>query len=300
MTTQQTGAPAPAPDFFVSYTKDDRTWAEWIAWQLEEAGYHIVIQAWDSLPGHDFVKWMAQNIQSAQHVLAVLSPAYEGAASLAVPEWTAAIGRDPTGEHGIFIPVRVTDFSPGGLFGTRGYVDLVGKDEEAARAALLEGVRQRRLEPAAEPPFPGHPGAPTTAEPGQRAPAAPSPPRFPGPDPPGPFDRVRAAMLQLDEQSERFRTYPLLGYDLHAFLDYTFFPKVRDSLARLECINSAEWRDTGWAMEFSDIRDQAMRKLTRAEACRGGELTQRITELLRTLKRLRDKVASRYPQMLDG
>jgi hypothetical protein len=26
-------------DFFVSYTKTDRTWAEWIAWQREAAGH---------------------------------------------------------------------------------------------------------------------------------------------------------------------------------------------------------------------------------------------------------------------
>jgi len=26
-------------DFFISYNSADRTWAEWIAWQLEEAGY---------------------------------------------------------------------------------------------------------------------------------------------------------------------------------------------------------------------------------------------------------------------
>ena len=25
------------PDFFISYNKADREWAEWIAWQLEEA-----------------------------------------------------------------------------------------------------------------------------------------------------------------------------------------------------------------------------------------------------------------------
>jgi hypothetical protein len=25
-------------DFFISYTGADRRWAEWIAWQLEEAG----------------------------------------------------------------------------------------------------------------------------------------------------------------------------------------------------------------------------------------------------------------------
>lgn len=36
-----------AADFFVSYTSTDRTWAEWIAWQLEAEDYQVVVQAWD-------------------------------------------------------------------------------------------------------------------------------------------------------------------------------------------------------------------------------------------------------------
>src|SRR5262249_8408630 len=34
-------------DFFVSYAQADRGWAEWIAWQLEQDGYQVLIQAWD-------------------------------------------------------------------------------------------------------------------------------------------------------------------------------------------------------------------------------------------------------------
>jgi hypothetical protein len=30
-------------DFFISYTRTDRAWAEWIAWTLEEQGYSIII-----------------------------------------------------------------------------------------------------------------------------------------------------------------------------------------------------------------------------------------------------------------
>jgi predicted ATPase len=41
--------------FFISYTSADRVWAEWIAWQLEEAGYQVKIQAWDFSPGGNFV-----------------------------------------------------------------------------------------------------------------------------------------------------------------------------------------------------------------------------------------------------
>jgi hypothetical protein len=42
-------------DFFISYNSADRNWAEWIAWQLEEAAYSVVIQAWDFRPGGNFV-----------------------------------------------------------------------------------------------------------------------------------------------------------------------------------------------------------------------------------------------------
>ena len=42
-------------DFFISYNKEDTHWAEWIAWQLEEAGYTTRIQAWDFRPGSNFI-----------------------------------------------------------------------------------------------------------------------------------------------------------------------------------------------------------------------------------------------------
>ena len=34
-------------DFFVSFNQADRTWATWIAWVLEEAGYSVWFQDWD-------------------------------------------------------------------------------------------------------------------------------------------------------------------------------------------------------------------------------------------------------------
>jgi hypothetical protein len=42
-------------DFFISYTQEDRSWAEWIAWVFEEKGYAVTIQAWDFRPGGNFV-----------------------------------------------------------------------------------------------------------------------------------------------------------------------------------------------------------------------------------------------------
>ena len=50
-------------DFFISYTQSDRAWAEWLAWELEVAGYSVRLQAWDMPPGTAFVHEMDQALQ---------------------------------------------------------------------------------------------------------------------------------------------------------------------------------------------------------------------------------------------
>jgi hypothetical protein len=62
--------------FFISYNKTDRTWAEWIAWHLEEAGYTTIIQAWDFRSGTNFVQKMHEAVQKAERTIAVLSTNY--------------------------------------------------------------------------------------------------------------------------------------------------------------------------------------------------------------------------------
>jgi hypothetical protein len=39
-----------ARDFFISYPSADQRYAEWIAWELEAAGYTTFVQAWDFGP----------------------------------------------------------------------------------------------------------------------------------------------------------------------------------------------------------------------------------------------------------
>ncbi|MGZ3610292.1 MAG: toll/interleukin-1 receptor domain-containing protein, partial [Ktedonobacteraceae bacterium] len=63
-------------DFFISYNKADQRWAEWIAWQLEEAGYQTLLQAWDFLAGGNFVLDMNTAARKATRTIAVLSPDY--------------------------------------------------------------------------------------------------------------------------------------------------------------------------------------------------------------------------------
>src|SRR4051794_949845 len=104
----------PMADFFVSYNSADRAWAEWIAWQLAEAGYSTVIQAWDFRPGSNFELEMQQAAALADRTVAVLSPNYLNAL-YTQPEWAAAFTRDPAGNQGSLLPVRVADAELRGL-----------------------------------------------------------------------------------------------------------------------------------------------------------------------------------------
>src|SRR5437588_10253547 len=142
-----------ARDFFISYNRADRAWAVWIAWQLEAAGYSTVLQAWDFVPGSNFVLEMDKAAQQAKRTIAVLSPNYLSA-SFPQPEWGSAFAGDPTGAERKLVPVRVVECDPRGLLGQVVYLDLVGLDEEQARAHLLAGVGER-LKPSEAPAFPG-------------------------------------------------------------------------------------------------------------------------------------------------
>jgi hypothetical protein len=140
-------------DFFISYTSADDDWAEWIAWQLESAGYTTLIQAWDFRPGMNFVSEMQKGATECGCTIIVLSPQFINS-KFTDSEWTSAFAKDPNGELGLLIPVRVAECKPPGLLHARIYIDLVGLSEEEARQSLLDGVREGRAKPVSAPPLP--------------------------------------------------------------------------------------------------------------------------------------------------
>jgi hypothetical protein len=140
--------------FFVSYTQTDRRWAEWIAVQLEDAGYETFVQAWDIRPGADFMLAMDMASAESDRTIAVLSPAYLKS-QFTQPEWAAARVQDPTGKLGLLVPVRIAEVELRGLLVTLVYIDLVGLTEAAAKEALLSGVLRGRAKPSTPPAFPG-------------------------------------------------------------------------------------------------------------------------------------------------
>src|SRR3569833_2242937 len=63
-------------DFFISYSPADERWATWMAWELEQAGYRTVLQAWDFVPGTNFIDFIDRGLSRSTIVLAVLSEHY--------------------------------------------------------------------------------------------------------------------------------------------------------------------------------------------------------------------------------
>ena len=140
-------------DFFISYASADREWAEWIAWQLQEDGYEVVIQAWDFRPGSNFIQQMNAALAESKTTIGVLSSAYLRS-SYGRAEWTAAFihGYD---EQPQLLFVRIEDVEPPPLLRPWIYVDLVGLNATEARKTLLAGVQSGPVRPSIEPKFPG-------------------------------------------------------------------------------------------------------------------------------------------------
>ncbi|SEH08719.1 toll/interleukin-1 receptor domain-containing protein [Candidatus Venteria ishoeyi] len=145
-------------DFFISYNGKDQSWAEWVAWEVEQMGYSAIIQAWDFNAGGNFVNAMQEAAKNAQRTIAVLSQNYLDA-QFTHPEWHAAFRQDPKGEKGLLIPVRIGECDLDGLLSQIVYIDLVGVDEKKAGQALREQLKSiitgKRRKPQNKPVFPG-------------------------------------------------------------------------------------------------------------------------------------------------
>ena len=122
------------PDFFVSYTGADQAWAEWVSLVLEQAGYRVVVQAWDFGSGN-FLEHMERAVRRARRLLPVLSEAYlEGKYGLT--EWTA-FAKDLS----TIIPVQIEDIETRSILGTLVRVNLLGLAERDAAERLRSRIQ---------------------------------------------------------------------------------------------------------------------------------------------------------------
>lgn len=160
-------AEADRKDFLISYTGADLAWAKWIAQELERDGYSTIYQDRDFPAGCNFVLQMHEAIKRCDRLIAILSRGYLDAV-YTHPEWAAYFKKDPKGDKGLLIPVRVLECDPEGLLDAISYIDLSKlKEGEAAREVLLSNIRKKAPAPTH---FPGaqasRPGSSSTRYPG--------------------------------------------------------------------------------------------------------------------------------------
>ena len=144
-------------DFFVSHAGADRAWAEWVAWQLTDAGYTVELDAWDWAVGQNFMLAMSDALARCDRVLALFSPAYFERTRYTTDEWTAALVHVQETAQGRLVPVRVENVPAEDMPAVLRpliFCDLFGLDAAEARRVLLEAV-QGPKRPDGEPVFPG-------------------------------------------------------------------------------------------------------------------------------------------------
>ncbi|RKS74428.1 WD40 repeat protein [Actinomadura pelletieri DSM 43383] len=194
-------------DFFISYSPADERWASWIAWQLEAAGHRTMMQAWDFVPGTNFIDFMDRGLSEAKAVVAVLSSNYLRSRYGRL-EWMAALRADPDDPARKLVTVRIEDCPIDGLLSTITYVDLVGIDDpDEARGLLMRRIEEALAGHARPENGPGFPG------PGRSLPSArpPLPGRLEGSE--GPAEHIPAGERPVRRAPVAAPVFPAAGGD---------------------------------------------------------------------------------------
>ena len=96
-------------DFFVSHAGADRAWAEWAAWQLQQAGYTVELDVWDWAAGQNFIAAISDALDRCDRVVTLWSAEYFAQSQYTTEEWSTAAAKAPDAEHGRLVPLRVED-----------------------------------------------------------------------------------------------------------------------------------------------------------------------------------------------
>ena len=138
---------------FVSHAGADLAWAEWVAWQLEDAGYEVELDAWHWGAGENFVLNMDRAL-AAGPMVALFSAAYFDPERWTTEEWTAKLaGREK------LIPLRIEKCAVPPMLGALFAPALFELGEKKAREVLLAAVKGPAGPPRVSPGFPGEGGA---------------------------------------------------------------------------------------------------------------------------------------------
>ncbi|MFC9325914.1 FxSxx-COOH system tetratricopeptide repeat protein [Kitasatospora sp. NPDC057015] len=127
-----------AQQFFISYAGPDRLWAEWVGWQLKQAGHRVELDRWNWRTGDDFILRMNEALERADAVVALFSDAYFAPERWTQIEWTATIA-----SQNRLVPLEIAPLATGripDILSARLRRELHGLDETGALAALRDAV----------------------------------------------------------------------------------------------------------------------------------------------------------------
>ncbi|MEU6274077.1 FxSxx-COOH system tetratricopeptide repeat protein [Streptomyces populi] len=160
-----------AQRIFVSYAGPEQAWAEWVSWQLQQAGHQVELDRWHWRTGDDFIQKMNLALDNADAVVALFSRQYFAPKRWTREEWSAVVAL-----RGRLVPVAIellADDDIPALLAGRLRTDIHALDETAAAAALLEAVHGP-VPPTGPVAFPGAASADTTTKPDTQRPRLPS------------------------------------------------------------------------------------------------------------------------------
>ncbi|MDT0569417.1 FxSxx-COOH system tetratricopeptide repeat protein [Streptomyces sp. DSM 3412] len=147
-------SPIMRKDFYVSYAAPDRLWADWTVTVLRAAGYEATLAPIETDEFADEPTpptWLERTLAGEGRMVVLLSPQYT-----ALPQareiWQQTRRRDPSGQIGMIVPLRVDDSPPPPEFAPHAAVGLTGVAAEEAVARLLIAVdRGGSAEPGVRP-----------------------------------------------------------------------------------------------------------------------------------------------------
>ncbi|MCX5332705.1 FxSxx-COOH system tetratricopeptide repeat protein [Streptomyces sp. NBC_00140] len=169
--TPPTAAPensyaSPDEHVYISHAGPDRAWAEWVAWQLQDAGYTVELDVWHWGAGDNFVERVDQSVRRGR-TIALFSEAY-----FHPDRYTMAEASEVLAAGGKLIPVRIEHAVAPPALRALLAPSLVGLDEEEARAVLLQAVAGPLGTPISRPGFPGADGSRRSSASGPRLPGS--------------------------------------------------------------------------------------------------------------------------------
>jgi cellulose biosynthesis protein BcsQ len=130
-------AQASRVDFVLSYSGPDQDWADWIAWQLVNAGYSVQLDVWGGTAGRGPAAVMTDALARADRVLLLFSAAYFQHWALAAPDGAPGLDQNR------LVALRVAPVDTGQIppsLRPLTYRDVFGLPEAEAERSLLDAV----------------------------------------------------------------------------------------------------------------------------------------------------------------